>query len=137
MTRKLILSSLCLAATLAAFPAVTQAKGADLAAWLKAQDPDNDGTLDMAEIKKAAEAKFDRLEKDKDGTLDRKEVHGLGISKADFAKADPDKDGTLDKAEYLTIVEARFKAANPDNDGTVDLKELQSPAGRALLKLIR
>lgn len=137
MNRQLILTSLCLAATLAGFPALTQAKATDLAAWLKAQDPDNDGTLDMAEIKKAAEAKFDRLEKDKDGTLDRKEVHGLGISKADFAKADPDKDGTLDKAEYLTIVEARFKAANPDNDGTVDLKELKSPAGRALLKLIR
>lgn len=137
MTRKRMLTSLSLLALLAASPLPSVAKPADLAAWLKAQDPDNDGTLDMAEIKKAAEAKFDRLEKDKDGTLDRKEVHGLGISKADFAKADPDKDGTLDKAEYLTIVEARFKAANPDNDGTVDLKELQSPAGRALLKLIK
>jgi opacity protein-like surface antigen len=127
-------ASLALCVASAAFAAD---KADPVASFLKAADPDNDGTLDWAEVKKAAEAKFAKLEKDNDGTLDKKEVKGLGVTDADFKQADPDKDGTLDKAEYLTIVEARFKAANPDNDGTLDLKELKSKAGKALLLLIQ
>jgi hypothetical protein len=33
-------------------------------------DTDNDGTMDLAEAKKAAGALFDRLDRDRDGTLD-------------------------------------------------------------------
>jgi hypothetical protein len=51
--------------------------------------------------------------------------------------ADPDHDGTLTNDEYLAVVEQRFKAADPDNDGTLDAKELNSPAGRALLRLMK
>jgi Ca2+-binding EF-hand superfamily protein len=79
---------------------------------------------------------FDRLDPDHDGTLDRRELRGH-LSAKDIAAADPDKDGTLDKREYLPVVEQRFKAANPDNDGTLDAKELRSPAGRALLRLLK
>lgn len=104
---------------------------------LKTWDPDNDGTLDLAEVKKAAEARFDSLEGDKDGTLDRKEIKPAKVDKATFAKADPDKDGTLDKQEYLSIVEARFRAADPDNDGTVDVAELDSKAGKALVRMLK
>ncbi len=50
------------------------------AALIKSYDADKDGMLDLAEIKQAAEAYFDHLEKDKDGTLDRKEIKGLGIA---------------------------------------------------------
>jgi hypothetical protein len=39
--------------------------------------------------------------------------------------------------EYLAVVEQRFNAANPDNDGTLDMKELNTPAGRALLRLLQ
>jgi len=42
-------------------------------ATVKALDTDNDGTLDLNEVTKAAEAVFDRLQKDQDETLDRKE----------------------------------------------------------------
>src|ERR1700754_2691728 len=86
-------------------------------------DPDNDGTLDLDEVKKAASALFDKLDRDKDGTLDRRELAGRLTAK-ELAAADPDRDGTLDKNEFLAIVERRFKAANPDNDGTIDAKEL-------------
>lgn len=103
-------------------------------ALFKAYDADHDGSLDLAEVKKAAEAKFDRLEKDKDGTLDRKEIAGLGIS---MKAGDPDKDGTLDKAEYMVIVEQRFRAADPDKDGTLSYAELKSKAGRKLLLLLK
>jgi hypothetical protein len=59
------------------------------------------------------------------------------LSKVDLTAADPDKDGTLTKDEYLSLVAARFKAADPDNDGTIDAKEISSPAGQALVRLLK
>jgi Ca2+-binding EF-hand superfamily protein len=108
------------------------AKSSAIAAF----DKDNDGTLDLAEVKDAASALFDKLEKDKDGTLDAKEV-GRRIGKKEFKEADPDNDGTLTKDEYLALAVKLFNAADTDKDGTLDAKELGSKAGRALLRLIR
>ncbi len=99
-------------------------------------DTDNDGTVDLAEAKAAASALFDKLEHDKDGTLDKREL-ARRLSAKELAAADPDHDGTLTKDEYLALVEQRFSAADPDHDGTLDAKELNSPAGKALLRLLR
>jgi hypothetical protein len=106
------------------------------ASALKALDSDNDGTLDLAEIKVAANKVFDRLDRDKDGTLDRKELQGR-ISKKDWSAADPDNDGTLTNDEYLAAVEAAFKHADHDGDGTLDSKELATRDGQALIRLAR
>jgi hypothetical protein len=103
---------------------------------IKALDPDNDGTVDLAEAKNAASKVFDKLDGDKDGTLDKKEL-GRRVSAKDFKAADPDNDGTLDKNEYAALVEKRFNAANPDNDGTIDAKELKSGPGRSLGRLLK
>ena len=67
---------------------------------------------------------------------DAKELKGR-VSKKALKAADPDSDGTLDKNEYLALVEARFRAADPDNDGTLDAKELKTPAGKALVSLLK
>ena len=99
-------------------------------------DTDADGTLDVAEAKKAAAALFARLDRDHDGTIDRRELAGR-LSAKELAAADPDHDGTLTLDEYLAVVEQRFNAANRDNDGTLDAKELTTSAGRALLRLLR
>jgi Ca2+-binding EF-hand superfamily protein len=99
-------------------------------------DTDNDGTVDLAEAKKAASALFDRLERDKDGTLDKREL-SRRLSAKELAAADPDHDGTLTRDEYLAVVEQRFAAADPDHDGTLDAKELRSRAGQALLRLLK
>ena len=99
-------------------------------------DTDNDGTVDLGEAKAAASALFDKLEHDKDGTLDKHELVRR-LSAKELAAADPDHDGTLTKDEYLALVEQRFSAADPDHDGTLDAKELNSPAGKALLRLLR
>jgi Ca2+-binding EF-hand superfamily protein len=99
-------------------------------------DTDNDGTLDLAEAKKAASALFARLDRDHDGTLDKRELAGR-LSPREFGAADPDHDGTLTLDEYLGVVERRFNAADPDKDGTLDGKELNTSAGRALLRLLR
>ena len=103
---------------------------------IKMFDTDNDGTLDLAEVKKAASRLFAKLDRDHDGTLDRREL-GARLSAREFAAADPDHDGTLTKDEYLSLVERRFNAANPDRDGTLDDKELNTRAGLALLRLLK
>jgi Ca2+-binding EF-hand superfamily protein len=103
---------------------------------LKTLDPDNDGTVDLAEAKNAASKLFDKLDRDHDGTLDRRELRGR-INAKDFTAADPDNDGTLDKNEFLALVEKRFNAANPDNDGTIDAKEMKSAVGRSLVLLLK
>ncbi len=99
-------------------------------------DTDNDGTLDLNEVKKVAAQLFDQLDRDHDGTLDIRELAGR-LSAKEFSAADPDRDGTLSKDEYLAVVSQQFKAANPDNDGTLDINELGSRAGRKLLRLLR
>ena len=99
-------------------------------------DTDNDGTLDLAEVKKAASALFAKLDRDHDGTLDKRELAGR-LSAKELAAADPDHDGTLTEDEYLAVVEQRFNAADPDKDGSLDAKELTTRAGRALLRLLR
>ncbi len=132
MFKKLLVASLAVGV---AFAAPAYAKK-DPAATIKLFDPDNDGTIDLAEAKKAAGALFDKLETDKDGTVTAKELQGR-LSKVDLAAADPDKDGTLSKDEYLALVEARFKAADPDNDGKLDAKEIVTPAGHALVRLLK
>jgi hypothetical protein len=117
--------------------APAQAASASSTAQLKAWDTDHDGTLDLAEAKKAAEAEFDSLDTDHDGTLDSKEIAAAQVHKMSFSKADLDKDGTLDKSEYLALVEARFKAADTDNDGTISDTELSTKAGQALARLLK
>ena len=119
----------------AAFLANASAFAASRADAIKMFDSDNDGTLDLGEVKKAASALFAKLDRDHDGTLDKRELRGR-VNAKDFAAADPDNDGTLDKNEFLALVEKRFKAANPDNDGTIDAKELKSAAGRSLARLL-
>ena len=121
--------------------AIVALAGRNLPAWaasgpIRMLDTDNDGTVDLAEAKKAASAVFDKLERDHDGTLDKRELAGR-LSAKEFAAADPDHDGTLTKDEYLAVVEQRFNAANPDKDGTLDARELGSAAGKALLRLLR
>ena len=112
----------------------TQAAGVNADGFIRQWDADHDGTLDLGEVKKAAGARFDQLDRNRDGTLDRREL-GATMSVREFRQADADKDGTLDKNEYLTMVEKRFRAADKNGDGKLDKKELNSPAGRSLLQL--
>jgi Ca2+-binding EF-hand superfamily protein len=104
--------------------------------WVRMLDTDNDGTVDLAEAKKAASALFDKLESDHDRTLDKRELANR-LTRKELAAADPDHDGTLTKDEYLAVVEQRFSAADPDHDGTLDARELNSKAGQALLRLLK
>ena len=48
--------------------------------WIRMFDTDNDGTVDLAEAKKAASALFEKLDRDHDATLDQRELAGKLIS---------------------------------------------------------
>jgi Ca2+-binding EF-hand superfamily protein len=98
-------------------------------------DKDGDQTLDLAEVKAAASARFDQLDKDGDGTLDSAEVQGVVGQKA-FKAADPDNDGKLSKDEYLALVEKSFNKVDVDHDGTLSAQELNSKSAHALKRLI-
>ena len=99
-------------------------------------DTDGDGTIDLAEAKKAASALFDKMERDHDGTLHKREL-ARRLTTKELAAADPDHDGTLSRDEYLAVVEQRFSAADPDHDETLDARELKTKAGQALLRLLK
>jgi Ca2+-binding EF-hand superfamily protein len=133
-SRREVVLSVSVALTMCAFDATAFAKSRRNT--LYGLDPDNDGTVDLEEAKRAASALFDRLDRDRDGTLDRRELRGRLTAK-ELNDADPDHDGTLTKSEYLAVVEKRFNAANPDADGTLDSRELRTKAGQALLRLLK
>ena len=102
----------------------------------RAYDIDKDGTLDLAEVKSAAAARFDELNPDADDSLDEREAAPVLQGQA-FRQADANGDGKVSKAEYLAYVERMFLLANPDKDGTLDRDELASEPGQALLRLLR
>jgi Ca2+-binding EF-hand superfamily protein len=99
-------------------------------------DTDNDGSISLDEANLAASAKFDSLDTTLDGKIDRNEIKGH-ITLATFREADKSKDKFLNKDEYMALVAKRYKAADTDNDGKVDAEELKTPAGRALLEVIK
>ena len=105
-------------------------------ASFQAIDSDNDGTVDLDEVKRAAAKKFDQLDRNRSGTVSRRELGRLRLSRKEFAAADPDNDGTLSKDEYLALVEKRFKAADVGQKGTLTLQQFNSRAGLPLRRLI-
>ena len=128
-----LLVALLLTAVAFSGPAVAASRAANP---IKLFDTDNGGTLDRIEVRKAAIGLFTKLDPDHDGTLDVRELRGR-LSAKELMVADPDHDGTLTINEYLAVVTQRFDAADADKDGTLDAKELRSPAGRALLRLLK
>jgi len=128
-----LLAGLLLAAVAIPGPILAASRGVNP---IKLFDTDNDGTLDRMEVRKAAISLFEKLDPDHDGTLDVRELRGR-LSAKEIEAADPDRDGTLTINEYLAVVTQRFDAADPDKDGTLDARELRSPAGRALLRLLK
>ena len=112
------------------------ARGGGRAGSFAAIDSDRDGTIDLAEAKRAAELLFQHLDRRNTGKLSRGQLGFRRVSRTDFAWADRDHDGTLDKDEYLALVERQFKAADVDHDGTVSRAEFKSRSGLPLRRLL-
>ena len=113
-----------------------QAKRLTADTFIQQWDEDHDGTLSLDEVKEAASARFDELDRKHRGKLTRNDLGGF-VTFQEFRRADTNKDRTLDKDEYLALVETLFKAGDTDHDGTLDKTELNSGAGRSLLRPFR
>ena len=111
-----------------------QAQRPNVDAFLQQWDTDHDGTLSVDEIKKAAIARFEELDRKHKGRLSRNKLAGV-LTFQQFRQADKDKDGPLDKNEFLSVVDKLLQAVDKDHDGTLDKTELGSSTGRTLLKL--
>jgi hypothetical protein len=74
--RRFFISELCAFSLSVAILPIASSSKSFAASALAALDKDNDGTLDLAEVKAAAAGVFDKLDKDSDATLDRKEIGG-------------------------------------------------------------
>ena len=131
-----VLSSIAALVAIGIFGAFGQAQAQrpNIDAFLQQWDTDHDGTLSLDEIKEAAVARLEELDRNHKGTLTRSQLAGI-VSYQQFRQTDKDKDGTLDKTEFLSLVEKLFQEADKDHDGTLDKKELGSSAGKALLRL--
>lgn len=99
-------------------------------------DSDNDQTIDISEMGKAASDTFDNIDIDGDGNVDRVAL-GKRMTKDEFKKADTDKDNLLNKNEYFAYADGLLRAADPDKDGTLDDNEFGSKEGKKLLGLIQ
>lgn len=99
-------------------------------------DSDDDKTIDISEIGKAASDTFDKIDSDGAGKIDLPAT-GKRLSKTEFKKADADKDGFLDKNEYFAAADGLLRIADQDKDGTLDEKEFNTKEGKILQRLIQ
>jgi hypothetical protein len=99
-------------------------------------DSDNDKTIDISEMGKAASDTFDNMDSDGDGKIDLR-TSGKRLSKEEFKKADTDKDDLLDKNEYFAAADSLLRAADKDKDGVLDEMEFNSKEGKKLQRLIQ
>jgi hypothetical protein len=109
---------------------------AEAASVIAPYDKDHSGELDIAEVKAAVSAAFDRRDKDHHKALDRKELDGV-LSDADFDAADTDHDGKVSKDEYLAFTAKLFKDADTDHDGGLSKHIAHTEAGRTLLQMFK
>jgi hypothetical protein len=108
----------------------------DPAAFIKEWDRSGKGMLDLKGVLNAAIVKFEMLDKDHKGRLTQPQL-AQELTPQEFKDANPDGDTTIGAQECFALVSQRFEAANPDRDGSLTLDELETPQGRALLKLVQ
>jgi uncharacterized membrane protein YkoI len=111
MKPRLLLAAVVAALTLSPLARAADTTPNDKSVVMTALDPDNDGTVSLAEAKRAAEAKFNALDTDHEDTLDANELTGIMSVK-------------------------QIKATDKDNGGTLDKIELSSEEGRELVAML-
>jgi len=100
-------------------------------------DTDNDGTIDLAEAKKAASGIVSTSWNVIMMARSTNESWARRLTPKELAAADPDHDGTLTKGRIPCGGRATLQCRRSDHDGTLDAKELNTKAGQALLRLLK
>jgi hypothetical protein len=134
MVGKLPIAYAVIFATTMISPAFAQTTP-DPAAFMKKWDRSGKGMLDLKGVMNAAIVKFEMLDKDHKGRLTQPQL-AQELTPQEFEDANADGDTTIGAQEWFALVNERFEAANPDRDGSLTLDELETPQGKALLKLV-
>lgn len=103
---------------------------------MRALDISGDGSLDVAEAKSAAAARYNVLNPAMDEQLGR-QVAAPSLFDGEFQQADADGNGVVNKAEYLAWVERRHGEADADKNGKLSPAELEGRASEPLLRTLR
>ena len=111
-----------------------EAQRVNVRAFIEQYDADQEGTVKLEQIRRAAVERFQVLDRKHKGTLTRSQLAGV-LNFQQFRKADKNKHGSLDQDEFLSVIEKVFQEADTDHDGTLDQKELSSSAGQALIRM--
>lgn len=98
---------------------------------LKVIDPDNDGRLELAEVRKAASDTWKKVS----ASRNKSEEFLVRLGSTELSEGTGGV-GVLEK-EYVEIATSMFKAADADKDGSVDCKELEADIGLTLLKMLK
>jgi hypothetical protein len=134
MVRKLLMACAVIFGMTMISPSFAQT-APDPAAFMKKWDRSGKGMLDLKGVLNAAIVKFEMLDNDHKGRLTQPQL-AEELTPQEFKDANPDGDMTIGAQEWFALVSERFEAANPDRDGSLTLDELETPQGKALLKLI-
>jgi hypothetical protein len=112
------------------------ARGGGRPGSFAAIDGNANGTIDLDEAKRAAEIRFQHLDRHRVGKLSHAELGRRRLTVPEFSWADRDHDGTLDKDEYLALVERQFGAADVNHNGMLSRAEFESRSGLPLRRLL-
>src|SRR5215471_18675003 len=96
-----------------AIPTQAQAERFNVEAFIQQWDADRDGTLSLEEVRKAATARFEALDRRHKGILTRTQLAGV-LTFQQFREANADKQGALDLNEFLSVVEKLFRCDTAD-----------------------
>lgn len=93
-------------------------------------DTDRDGRIDRQEFDQAVEKKFKSYDLNNDGVLDMSEIrdvqkaHGDTDVVKEFESMDANKDGKVDMEEFKASAHERFKEYDRNIDGYMDRPEV-------------
>jgi hypothetical protein len=98
---------------------------------LKSSDADANGKLEKAEAKKAAADAWRKVV----ATPNKAAEFEARLGAKELAEGTAG--GGVTEKEYVEIASSLFSAADGDKEGSIDCAELESPEGKALLKLLK
>ncbi len=93
-------------------------------------DTNKDGKIDQQEFDQAVEKKFKSYDLNNDGVLDMSEIRDVQKDHKDtdvvkeFESMDANKDGKVDMEEFKASAHERFKEYDRNNDGYMDRPEV-------------
>jgi hypothetical protein len=96
-------------------------------------DTERDSVLDLGDVRRSARDAFD--EKKENGVVSLRDF-GPSSAWERFRSLGQSADENLTRREFLSVIDEMFDEVDRNGNGVLDHDELNSPRGRALLRII-